>query len=432
MNSLYLQAKTRPRIGLFTDTYRPTINGISVVVDTLRRNMEAAGWDVYIVCPATRAARKQLRDDRYVITLPSIKGWPYKEYDVSFFWPPSKRKELADLELDAIIFFTPGQIGQLATLLARKEHIPLFAQHSTDVIEYVRHYPAGVPASILMLLSLPFMTRLNREDWKKWRSAWRPQTSFTGAGQRIISYGLSIWYMHCDGVVALSRKTARHLRALPDGDVLPIATIPVGVDPLPQASPQQALAFRKEHGIALGDTVLLYAGRISAEKNLDVLIPVLELVCKQNPTAKLLFVGDFDYRAQLEAKARASKAADNIIFTGKMPRQDLGVAYASADVFMFPSKTDTQGLVLHEAVCAGLPVVMSDPLVSEVVQHDKNGYIVPDTPQALAQAVLHITKDPRRMRAMRLASKQIAAQFSEKTQTQKLLDCIAAVIDARR
>lgn len=432
MNGTQLSTKSKPRMGLFTDTYRPTVNGISVVIDTLRRTMESAGWEVFVVCPATRKAKKVLSDDDHIITLPSIKGWPYEEYDISFFWPPAKRKVLASLELDAVMFFTPGQIGQLATLVAEKEHIPLFAQHSTDLVEYIRHYSGGILASLIMLLSLPFFLRLKSDDWKKWWAAMKPQKSPTKAGQRIIRYGLSIWFMHCDGVVALSRKTARQLHALPDGDELPIATIPVGLNPLPTAPPQAALSFRKKLGISLSDTVLLYAGRISAEKNLDVLIPTLEQINLTIPRAKLVFVGDFDYRAKLEAKAAQSTAADNIIFTGKMPREELGTVYASADIFIFPSKTDTQGLVLHEAVGAGLPVVMCDPLVTEVVKHDQNGYIVPDTPETLADAVLHIVQDPRRTRQFRLASKQLAARYSEETQTKKLLDCIESVIAVRR
>lgn len=432
MNSTQFSTKSRPRIGLFTDTYRPTINGISVVIDTLRRTMEAAGWEVFIVCPATRKSQKVLSGDDHIITMPSIKGWPYEEYDVSLFWPSSKRKVLAKLDLDAVMFFTPGQVGQLASLLAEKEHIPIFAQHSTDVVEYIRHYPSGILASFIMLFILPFFLHFRGDDWRKWWLALKPQASPTKAGQRVISYGLSIWFMHCDGVVALSRKTARQLQGLPGGDELPIATIPVGVDPLPTLAPQAALAFRKKLGISLGDTVLLYAGRISAEKNLDVLIPTLERVNQTLPRAKLVFVGDFDYRVKLQAKAARSSAANNIIFTGKIPREELGVAYASADIFMFPSKTDTQGLVLHEAVAAGLPVVMCDPLVTEVVKHDQNGYIVPDNPDALAQAALRILQDPRKTRQFRLASKQLAARYSEMIQTKKLLDCIEPIIAAHR
>jgi 1,2-diacylglycerol 3-alpha-glucosyltransferase len=432
MNSEQSHTTQRPRIGLFTDTYRPTVNGISVVIDTLRRTMELAGWEVFVICPATRKASRELAGDDHIITMPSIKGWPYQEYDISFFWPLHKARQLSALQLDAAMFFTPGQIGQLATLLAQKYDIPLFAQHSTDLVEYVRHYPAGILASMLMLITLPGIIRFSAQDWKLWWGAWRPQRTLTLSGKRVITYGLAIWYRHCSGVVALSRKTARQLAAFPGETNLPIATIPVGVNPFPVSSAQQALAFRKHWGIALGDTVLLYAGRISAEKNLDVLIPTLEAISQRLPSAKLIFAGDFDYRAKLEAAAAQSPMASNIIFTGKIPREELGAVYASADIFMFPSKTDTQGLVLHEAAGAGLPIVMCDPLVTEVVKHGENGYIVPDEPKALAQAVLHIVQDPRLHHTMRLASKQRAATYSEENQTRKLIDCITAVITARR
>ena len=111
--------KTQLKIGLFTDTYRPTVNGISVVVDTLKRQMEAAGHQPVVVCPTTRAARNVLRQESHVITVPSVKGWPYDEYDVSFFWPPSFRKRLLAEKFDVIIFFTPGQLGLMAMDIMR-------------------------------------------------------------------------------------------------------------------------------------------------------------------------------------------------------------------------------------------------------------------------------------------------------------------------
>lgn len=413
--------KNQLKIGLFTDTYHPTVNGISVVVDTLKRQMEAAGHRPVVVCPAVRTAHKVLKHEPHVITVPSVKGWPYDEYDVSFFWPPSFRKRLLAEKFDVIIFFTPGQLGLMAMDIAHHANIPVVAQHSTDLEKYVSQYMGGPAAALAVLLGLPLFAGIKTINWPTWRHVGRLRWSAKKWGTQVIHEGLGMWYGMSDGVVALSRKSKLQILAMPHVHADAIATIPVGVDSLPQ-SPDDS--FRKTYDIPADAPLLMYVGRISREKNLDTVIPMMEHIVQTYPEARFAFVGDFDYRKKLEQKARTCKAAANIVFTGKIPRHELAAVYAAADIFIFPSTTDTQGLVLHEAALAGLPVIMTDGAVTEVVCDGVNGYVVDNDPIAFAQAAATLIKDKKLCERFSAASVQIASAYNEAAQTHKLLEYI--------
>src|SRR5699024_763848 len=116
--------------------------------------------------------------------------------------------------------------------------------------------------------------------------------------------------------------------------------------------------FRQQWGIAPDDEVICYIGRLGSEKNLALLIDMIEIVADKRPQARLLFVGDFEYGDELKQLAADSSVPDRITFTGTLPRESLGNIYAGCQIFAFPSTTDTQGLVLHEAAHAGLPIVV--------------------------------------------------------------------------
>jgi glycosyltransferase involved in cell wall biosynthesis len=128
--------------------------------------------------------------------------------------------------------------------------------------------------------------------------------------------------------------------------------------------------------------------------------------------------------------ASQSPAADRIIFTGRVPREQLGQVFGATKVFVFPSLTDTQSLALHEATGAGLPVVMIDEPVTEVVHDGANGYFSKDDPIDMAAKVNHVLDDPESYKKMCEASKHVASQFSEQKQAKKILDIYESIIHA--
>ncbi len=419
------------RIGLFTDTYRPSVNGIVFVIDILREQLSAAGHEVYVFCPTSRKAREQQIDDDYVVRFRSVKGAFFEDYDLSVFFPPRELRRIKDLDLDVIMFFTPGQIGLMAVYAAKKLNLPLVSQHSTDLYEYVEHYPATLPGIAALSTVLPFTVKMDGQDVRSWIKTMRPRRAAQW-GRNAIEHLLTIVHQKCDAVVVLSRKSRNQLAGWDGAEKCRFELIPTGVDALPAPTSQQMKDFRQRFGIEATDKVILYVGRISAEKNLDILIPAMEYIIQSQPNTKLVLVGDFEYREVLEEAADQSSAADNIIFTGKFPRETLGAVYGTGDIFVFPSLKDTQGLVLHEAAHAGLPIVMADPAVSEVVIEGENGCVAHNTPEDFARALVDMLSNKKLRDAHGKKSKQLAARYSEKHQTDQLITLFYDIIEKRQ
>jgi glycosyltransferase, family 1 len=229
-------------------------------------------------------------------------------------------------------------------------------------------------------------------------------------------------YSKADAVIALCRKSCKQLKSWQYDDYqYELVLMPNGVNALPRPTKTEVKAFRKQWNLAEDDEIFGFVGRLGEEKNLPLLIKSFERhIAKKRPKAKLLFVGDFEYRKTLEEMAAATKYADRIIFTGAMPREKLGLAYSVLDVFAFPSLKDTQGWVLHEAAHAGLPIVLVDKELSEVVQDGVNGFIANDNPTSFGRAIITLLEDADKRQEFGAISKKLAAKFTENRQVKKL------------
>jgi glycosyltransferase involved in cell wall biosynthesis len=416
------------RIGLFTDTYRPSINGIVYVVESLKRELEAQGHVVYVFCPA-RSIRPSkhaeiLDEDEHIIRFPSIKGAFYDDYDTSIFFPPRVLNQVRDLDLDVIHFFTPGQIGLMGVNAGIRCNVPIVAQHCTDLREYVEHYRDALllPGVLALVGLLPLAVKVDGKDIREIMKMYRPRRGSVQWNIDIVERMITLVYSKCDAVIALSRKSQHQLESWQKDDKYrySVTLMPNGVDPLPKPTTAKLGAFRELWNISDEDEVFGFVGRLGSEKNLEVLISAAEILVKTRPHAKLLFVGDFEYRETLEEIAASSSCPDRIVFTGALPREELGAAYGSMKVFTFPSLTDTQGWAVHEAALCGLPLVIIDKELSEVVEDDKNGYIVENNAASLATALDHLLGDAEKQAAFGARSRELARKFTEKRQVAKL------------
>lgn len=425
------------RIGLFTDTYRPSINGVVFVVESLKRELEALGHEVYVFCPgkAIRPSKSTelYEDDDHIIRFPSIKGAFFDDYDTSIFFPPRVIQQISDLELDVAHIFTPSQVGLVGIQAAVKSDTPFVVQHSTDLYEFSEDYPAVLPGVLALIgILLPQTVKLGRKDIYEVIKLYRPRAGVTRWNKEIIKKAVTILYSKADAVIALSDKSAEQLASWQD-DVhyeYPITMMPNGVDALPVASASDITEFRAKYGIEPDDEVFGFVGRIGKEKNLDMLIPTLEYVAAVRPKAKLMFVGDFDYRETLESFAAESSVGDRIVFTGALPREQLGVAFGSMKVFVFPSLKDTQGWVLHEAAHTGLPIVLIDQKVTQVVRDGENGFFVENTPDDMSDRIIELLENDELRKSMGKKSQEIAATLTEASQVKKLEGLYRRVVAA--
>lgn len=323
------------KIGIFTDTYRPSLNGIVYVTEILRRTFEEAGHEVYIFAPSAGLRSTGTEPDAHIIRFPAVSGVPFDDFNGSVFFPPRVVKRIEELELDILHFLTPGPVGIMAVYAGQKLNKPIVAEYCTDLFEYVEHYPLALPALLAMGLVAPFAFKPNREELLTMLKGARPRLTPASWNREMVKHLITVMHSHCDAVIAHSRKSAAQMASWQTReDHYKIDIIPTGVDALPKASPAEIKAFKKQWGIAAEDEVMLYFGRLSPEKNLAMLIEMIAELTKWRPHAKLLYVGDFaEYRPKLEELAKASPAAERIIFTGRLPREQLGVALGSSNEF---------------------------------------------------------------------------------------------------
>ncbi|HET9412321.1 MAG TPA: glycosyltransferase [Candidatus Saccharimonadales bacterium] len=421
------------KIGIFTDTYRPSLNGIVYVTEILRRNFEAAGHEVFIFAPSSGLTNSADETDPHIIRFPAVSGVLFDDFNSSLFYPPKVLSQINDINLDVMHFLTPGTVGMMAIYAAHKLNKPLVAEYCTDLFEYVEHYPLAAPGIFAMGAILPFTFKPSRVDLLEMVKAARPRLGTAKWNREMVKHLITVMHSHCDAVIAHSRKSALQMQGWQNNDEhYKIDIIPTGVDQIPPATPKQRAEFCRQWGITKDDQVITYVGRLSPEKNLDMLIEMIGELVKWRPNAKLMYVGDFaEYRPKLEEKAAASPAADRIIFAGRLPREDLGKAFAATKVFAFPSLTDTQSLALHEAAQAGLPIVMIDEPVTEVVHDGVNGYFCKNDPIDMAAKINSVLEDPVAYQAMSNASQEIAREFSEQKQCKKILRIYAKIIRAK-
>ena len=262
------------RIGLFTDTYRPSINGIVFVVESLKKHLEDQGHEVYIFCPA-RSIRpsqyaEEFSEDEHVIRFPSIKGAFYDDYDTSLFFPPRVLSRVRELDLDVIHFFTPGQVGMMGVYAAFKTDTPLVAQHCTDLRQYVEHYRDGLllPGMLLLISLLPFVVKVDGKDIREIMRMYRPRRERVEWNIDIVERAVTLIYSKCDAVIALSRKSKMQLESwqVDENYKYEVTLMPNGVDRLRPPTPAQLDAFRDKWRIDPKDEVIGFVGRLGAEK----------------------------------------------------------------------------------------------------------------------------------------------------------------------
>ncbi len=411
------------RIGLFTDSYLPAMNGIVHVVESARKNLEAFGHEVYVVAPKT--GLREPESSGNMLWIPAVGDIFFEDQATSLFFPPIQYRRIAKLELDVIIFFTPGQIGMLGAYCAIKQEIPLVSQYCTDVSQYIEEYPSAVFGLLALTMAAPFALNMSLQEVRETTKAMiLGRDHNISRRKHMIIKMLTVLHSRCDAVVAVSKKMTKQLRSWDKS--VKVSTIPTGVDPLP-VDLQASKAFRREHNIDDDEKVVMYAGRLAPEKNLDLLIDAFDHIGKKEPKAKLVFVGDFSYREQLEAHARASDYPQQIIFVGRLPRESLGSVYASADVFAFPSLTDTQALVVNEAALTGLPAVWIDKGINEVLVTKKTGLQARNNPKDFAKKVLTLLSDEKTRKKYGQAASKQAKTLSEKIQTKKLVELLESL-----
>lgn len=415
------------RIGLFTDSYRPAQNGVVVVVDVTRRELEKMGHEVYVFAPSANLLNQVAevdKNDDHLIHFPTIRGAGFKEGQLSVFFPPHLLNKVRELKIDVLHFFTAGQMALFCCYAARKTGAALIGQHCTDTYEYSDSYKLLKVGYAAMCALMPAAVEMTPKQKLDFATLYAFKKDSDNWGKRLVAGMLALWYQACDSVIAVSKKSAQQLQMIADRNdaKLNLSIIPTGVNPPSPVTDDEVDAFRREFNIQSDDEVIIYFGRLGQEKNLAMLIPTIERVLQKRPKAKLVYAGDWEYRATLEKLAFESPARDRIVFTGRYERSQIGILNAISKVYVFPSLTDTQGLAVTEAAHGGLPIVLCDPLAPAAFEENGNGLVAQNNPDDFADKLLQILDNKSLYRRFSKRSKELASELTEQRQTEKVVE----------
>jgi len=330
-----IRTSSRLRLALVTDTFSPEVNGVAMTLGRLVDGLRARGHEVTVVRPRRPEDPAPARPwhatiDEHEIVLPSLPLPKYPEVRLAWPWAGSWRRVLARRAPDRVHVATETALGHIALGWARDRGIPVTSSWHTRFDAYVGRYGAAG----LTRFARAWLTRFHRRA----RSTLVPTAS--------LARGLSAY--HLPGLAVLGRGVDTAL-----------------FDPAKRSEDE-----RTSWGIEPGALVALGVGRLAPEKDWDDAADAVARARERGVLATLVLVGDGPDRARLAG-------TPHVHFTGVRRGEDLARAYASADLFLFPSRTETFGNVLQEAMASGLPAVaVGRGAAREVLVDGVNGWRV--------------------------------------------------------
>ena len=340
------------RIGLFTDTYYPEINGVATSVYTLFENLCALGHDVHVFAPKCKGY-EQVEGD-CIHFLPSVPVPVLKDRNLGMYGPFSI-VDMVKYQFDVVHTNSEFSMGMLGKIVGREIGCARVHTYHTVWEDYVYYVTHGVADDAA-------------------RSLARKYSSF--------------WCNRFEAVIAPTLKTQRLLETY--GVTSPIHVIPSGLE-IGRFAPQlhdDALRtrIREECGVKAGERVLLYLGRIAKEKNLDQVLRVFPRLRERCPDVRLVIVGEGPLIPSLREQAAALGVDDFVSFPGPKPWKEIDNYYAMGDVFVSASHSETQGLTYIEAMASGLCVVAyDDPCLEGVIASGENGLLFADDDDAMLE-----------------------------------------------
>lgn len=319
------------KIAMFTNTYLPHVGGVARSVKTLEDECRRRGHEVKIIAPQSDTAD----DSPDVLRVPAIQNFNGSDFSFRLPIPTLVRDFIEDFKPDIIHSHHPFLLGDAAIREAWKLRLPIVFTHHTLYERYTHYVP------------------LDSDALKR------------------VAIQLATEYCNlCSHVIAPS-ESIQHL-LVERGVTVPIQAIPTGIETHFFASANGDVC-RARYGIPAEALVIGHIGRLAEEKNLRFLTEATKEVLSENPDAWFLLVGDGpEKEALVELLGR-----ERVIAPGALHGSDLADAYAAMDVFVFASQSETQGMVLAEAMASGTPVVALDgPGVREIMEHETNGILL--------------------------------------------------------
>jgi glycosyltransferase involved in cell wall biosynthesis len=383
------------KILFISDVYFPRINGVSTSIRTFVGQLQELGHEVHLIAPDYGV---QTEDEHWIRRIPARTIYFDPEDRLMKYGAAlDKLVELRAENYDLIHIHTPFVAHYLGLKLGRLLDVPCVETYHTFFEDYLHHYLPWIPKAMAKGLA---------------RMVSRQQCNAVQA------------------IVAPSRPMLDVLRQYGINSTAEV--IPTGLQPQSFADADGA-AFRSKYGIPPNRPVALFVGRVAFEKNIAFLLRMLTHLRQQQPDALLVIAGEGPAEDSLHAMSKQLGLQDNIQFIGYLDREkELNACYRAADVFVFSSKTETQGLVLLEAMAQGTPVVALAELGTKSILIEGEGALIaPEDEQVFADKVHSLFSDAGKRQRLGESARQYAAKrWTSRTQAERMLQFYEQLISA--
>jgi len=381
------------KILMISDVYFPRVNGVSTSIRTFRRELTALGHAVDLIAPAYPAQS----EDEGCLRVPS-RFIPFDAED-RMMRPREVRAllpRLAARHYDLVHIQTPFVAHYAGIEIADALGVPRVETYHTFFEEYLFHYVPVLPRNWLRALS----RRISRRQGNCMNALIVPSTAMR---DKLADYGVQV----------------------------PMHVIPTGI-PIGEFSGGNGETFRRQHGIPRDRPMLLYVGRVAHEKNIPFLLYALEGALAQIPELLLTIAGEGPALPALKKLAAQRNLQDHVLFVGYLDRRGaLLDCYRSATAFVFASRTETQGLVLLEAMALGVPVISTAVMGTRDIVGPQRGALVPDDDEAdFARAIVKLSKDPALRARLSEEGRAYAAEWSAESLARRMADLYQEIIGA--
>ena len=380
------------RIGIFTDSYTPFINGVTTSVLMLKKGLEKKGHTVYVVTVNNENMKYKLDERGKVLRLPGVPIGIY-DYRLTGIYPLKAINIIKKWNLDVIHCQTEFGVGTFARIIAKQLSIPLVHTYHTMYEDYIHYITKGY---------------------------------FNRTGKKIVEY-LTLFY--CDKTateLVVPTKKAYELFKEKYKVDRNVYIVPTGIEVekfyLENNKGLNIIKKRESLGIKRDDFVILFVGRIGSEKNVELLLTSMRYIVNNCPKAKLLIVGDGPDLNKYKSYVKKQGIEKNIIFTGKVPWDSIAEYYLISDVFTTASRTETQGLTVIEAMAASLPVVcINDDSFTNTVIDNLNGKIFKNK-RGYKKAIIELYNNPKELKKLSKQARVSAEMHSSKYFVESILD----------
>jgi 1,2-diacylglycerol 3-alpha-glucosyltransferase len=375
------------RVLFISDVYFPRVNGVSTSIRTFRQDLSSYGVETVLVAPRYASAGP---DDEHGMLRVASGGVPRDPEDRRMRWGALTRtlNTLPRDEFDVVHIHTPFIAHYAGARFARRAGIPCVATYHTFFEEYLHHYVPAMPRRIGRFLARAF-TRSQCDDVQALIAPSDPMRDI------LLEYGVST----------------------------PIHVLPTGL-PADRFAAGDGNRFRTEAGLPLDRPLMTYVGRVAHEKNIEFLVQVFTKVRQSIPNAMLVIAGEGPARESLRQLVTSLKLDADVYFAGYLDR-DRGLldCYAAANVFAFASRTETQGLVLLEAMAQGAPVVSTAELgTRSILKPGCGAVVVAERQDEFAAAVIQVLQSPELQKELGDRGRVYAKTWSSAIMASRLAD----------